>query len=208
MNPTGDEFRDRRLVKRLLARDEAAFREFFDGYFARLYRFALVRLSDDPEAARDVAQAAMSKAIRRLSTYRGEAALFTWLCTICRNELSDHLSRMARDREHIVLTEDFPEIMAAVDSLEAPYSDNPEASFNRLEASRLIQVALDKLPPHYGNALEWKYVYGYSVQEIAAKMNLGIEATHSVLARAKRAFADAYQSLTQSLTAEDEALRS
>jgi RNA polymerase sigma-70 factor (ECF subfamily) len=203
-----DEFQDRRLVKRLLAGEEPAFSEFFDGYFARLYRFALIRLSDDPDAAKDVAHAAMSKALRRLSTYRGEAALFTWLCTICRNEMSDYLSRLSRDREHVVLAEDFPEIRAAVESLEAPPSDDPETSFRRLEVSRMIQVALDRLPPRYGNALEWKYVYGFSVEEIAQRMDLGLEATHSILARAKRAFRDVYQSLTQTLVVEDEAIKS
>lgn len=202
-----DEFQDRRLVKRLLAGEEAAFNEFFEGNFARLYRFALIRLSDDPDAAKDVVHTAMGKAIRRLSTYRGEAALFTWLCTICRNEMSDYLSRLSRDREHVVLAEDFPEIRAAVESLEAPPSDDPEANFRRGEASRLIQVALDSLPPNYGNVLEWKYVYGYSVKEISKEMGLGIEATHSVLARAKKSFRDVYQSLTQALVVEDKAIK-
>jgi DNA-directed RNA polymerase specialized sigma24 family protein len=46
-------------------------------------------------------------------------------------------------------------------------------------------VALDRLPAHYGNALEWKYVYGFSVEEIAAKLGVGLDAAQSV-ARAKR----------------------
>jgi len=198
---------DRRLVKRLLAGDESAFREFFDSYFARLYRFALIRLNDDPESAKEIVHAVLSKALRRLKTYRGEAALLTWLCTICRNEISDHLSKQARDRKHVVLAEDFPEIRAAVESLEAPSSDDPEASFRRLEVARMIQVALDKLPAHYGDALEWKYIYGFSAQEIANRMGIGLEATHSILARAKRAFRDAYHSLTEALLDDSEALQ-
>lgn len=190
---------DRQLVKRLLAHDPRAFNEFFDTYFARLYRFACVRLNDNPEAVKEVAHATLSRAIRKLHTYRGEAALFTWLCTICRNELSEFFKRQARERKHVVLTEDFPEIRAAVESFEAPDSDSPEARFQRLELARLIQVALDRLPAHYGNALEWKYIYGYSVQEIAEKLGLGKEATHSVLARAKRAFHEVYKSLTQQM---------
>ena len=49
-------FQDKQLVKQLLAGDERAFDQFFDENFARLYRFALVRLSDDEDAAREVAQ--------------------------------------------------------------------------------------------------------------------------------------------------------
>jgi RNA polymerase sigma-70 factor (ECF subfamily) len=191
-----DELEDRRLVKRLLAHDREAFNAFFDGYFPRLYRFARTRLGGDPDTPKEIVQVTLTKAIRRLDSYRGEAALFTWLCTICRNEIADHRERVARDRKHIVLTEDAPDIRAAVEAIAAPDSDDPESNFRRLEATRLIQVALDQLPTHYGNALEWKYVYGYSVEEIAAKLGLGLEAAQSLLARAKRGFQEVYATLT------------
>jgi len=187
---------DKRLVKQLLANDEQAFDRFFSDNFARLYRFALTRLPDDPDGTREVVQIALTKAIAKLHTYRGESALFTWLCAITRNEMSDWLARQGRYRQHIVLTEDFPEIQAAVDSFQAPQSDNPEQEYQRAELVRLIQVALDRLPPKYGNVLEWKYIEGYSVNEIAAKLELGNEATQSLLARAKRAFSDVYGSLS------------
>ena len=123
--------------------------------------------------------------------------MFTWLCTICRNELSDYFAKTARDRRHLVLTEDHPEIEAAVDSFRAPPSDDPEREFQRLETARLIQVALDRLPARYGDALEWKYVYGFSAKEVAEKLGVGREAAQSVLARAKRAFYEVYRSLLQ-----------
>lgn len=194
-----DELEDRRLVKRLLAHDREAFNAFFDGYFPRLYRFARTRLGGDPDTTKEIVQVTLTKAIRKLGSYRGEAALFTWLCTICRHEIADHRERVARDRKHLVLTEDAPDIRAAVEAIVAPDSDDPETSFRRLETTRLIQVALDQLPTHYGNALEWKYVYGYSVEEIAAKLGVGFEAAQSLLARAKRAFQEVYATLTSEL---------
>lgn len=194
-----NELNDRRLVKRLLAHDAAAFNEFFAEFFPRLYRFARTRLGEDPDITKEIVHVTLSKAIRKLANYRGEAALFTWLCTICRNEINDHVARVARDRKHLVLTEDLPDVRAAVDALAAPPSDDPEHTFRRLETTRLIQVALDRLPTHYGNALEWKYVYGFSVEEIAAKLGLGLDATQSMLARAKRAFHEVYGALTKDL---------
>ena len=98
-----------------------------------------------------------------------------------------------------MLIEDYPEIQAAVDSLQVPLADNPDHQVQRLELVRMIQVALDRLPPRYGNVLEWKYIEGYSVKEIAARLELGQEATQSLLARAKRAFGDVYGSLTAPL---------
>jgi RNA polymerase sigma-70 factor (ECF subfamily) len=190
---------DKRLVKQLLAGDQRAFDHFFEDNFARLYRFAIARLSDDPEGAREVVQIALTRAVQKMHTYRAEAALFTWLCAICRNEISDWLSKQGRYRDHIVLVEDFPEIQAAVDSFQAPIEDSPERHYQRVEALRLIQVALDRLPAKYGNVLEWKYIEGHSVKEISTRLEIGTEATQSLLARAKRAFADVYSALTEGM---------
>jgi RNA polymerase sigma-70 factor (ECF subfamily) len=187
---------DKRLVKQLLAGDRRAFDSFFDENFARLYRFAMVRLSDDPESARDVVQVTLTLAVRTLASYRAESALFTWLCAICRNEISDHLRRDAKHRDHLMLVEDYPEVQAAVDSFQAPVEDRPERLYQRDQSMRLIQVALDRLPARYGDVLEWKYVQGFSVGEIAGRLQIGPEATQSLLARAKRAFADVYSSMS------------
>jgi RNA polymerase sigma-70 factor (ECF subfamily) len=99
-----------------------------------------------------------------------------------------------------VLIEDHPDVRAAVDSFQAPEEQSPEAQLRRVESLRLIEVALDRLPARYGDVLEWKYVEGRSTMEIAEHLNLGQEATQSLLARAKRAFADVYTSLTSAVT--------
>jgi RNA polymerase sigma-70 factor (ECF subfamily) len=194
---------DKRLAKQLLAGDARAFDQFFDENFARLYRFAMARLSDDPEGAREVVQTVLTRAVQKMHTYRAESAMFTWLCAICRNEISDWLGKQGRYRDHIVLVEDLPEVQAAVDSFQAPVADSPERHYQRVEALRLIQVALDRLPPKYGDVLEWKYVEGHSVREIAARLDIGTEATQSLLARAKRAFADVYSTMIDALGTQD-----
>src|SRR6185503_2138490 len=70
---------DRSLVRRMLSGDERAFEQFFEANFGGLYRFALLRMGNDGEAAEEVAQAALCAAMAKLESYRGEAALFTWL---------------------------------------------------------------------------------------------------------------------------------
>lgn len=190
---------DKNLVKQLLAGDDRAFDRFFDENFARLYRFALARLPDDPDAAREVAQITLTRAIRKLATYRGESALFTWLCAICRNQTSEWLRTRCRREQHVVLTEDHPEVQAAVDSYRVPDDELPEAQYQRAEALRLIQVALDRLPAKYGDVLEWKYVEGWSLKEIGARLDLGHEATQSLLARARRAFGEVYATLADGM---------
>lgn len=68
---------DMKRVGRLLSQEQAAFREFFDDCFPRQWRFVLRRIDDDQKAARDIVQAALTRGVRRLKTYRGEASLFT-----------------------------------------------------------------------------------------------------------------------------------
>ncbi len=187
---------DRQLARRVLAGDEAAFQTFFDDNYGRLYRFALGRLGGDESAAEDVVQHCFSKALQKLASYKAESQLHTWLCAICRNDIADWYRKQGRYEQRIVLAEDLPGLRAAMDSFRASEDDEPARQFQRLEASRLIQVALDRLPPRYGNALEWKYVEGYSSREVAERLEIGYEAAQSLLARAKRAFAEAYSELS------------
>jgi RNA polymerase sigma-70 factor, ECF subfamily len=187
---------DKRLVALLLAGDERAFRQFFSDHYARLYRFALARMGRDMAAAEDAAQAALSRGLQNLANYRGEAQLFTWLCAICRAEIAQWARKRGRREAHVVLLEDHPDLRAAVDSLVSAGA-NPEAELEREQRARYIQVTLDRLPPRYGDALEWKYIEGFSAQEIAARLNIGLEAANSLLARAKRAFKETYAAMLE-----------
>lgn len=186
---------DLRLVRRVRAGDEHAFRQLFDEHYDRLFRFALLRLGQDEDVVEDIVQQSLTKAIQALDTYRGEANLQTWLCTICRNAITDWQRKQGLYEKNIVRAEDHPGIRGAVESFRAPDSDDPLLVSQKLELTRLIQVALDRLPKNYGDALEWKYVEGQSVKEIAERLQIGREAVQSLLARAKRAFAEVYGSL-------------
>ena len=86
---------DSQLVREMLAGEERAFNAFFETYFPRIYRFALPRLGRNEDTAKDVVQATLIKAMRKLGDYRGDAALFTWLCQICRREIADHVDEFA-----------------------------------------------------------------------------------------------------------------
>lgn len=184
---------DRRLIERLLKGEDAAFNEFFAQYFSRLFRFAVTRLPDE-EAARDVVQETLCRALRNLRSFRGEAALFTWLCQICRSQLSEYFERHARYAKRFVPVEDDPAIQAVLDSIAAPAADPAELS-HRNEILRLVQVVLDRLPPRYGNALEWKYVEGVAVEVIAGRLGVGHAAAQSLLQRARLAFREMFEEL-------------
>src|SRR5262245_25989452 len=119
---------DRELVGRMLSGDERAFAEFFDGYFPALFRFALARMDRDEDGAEEVVQATLSAAVSKLATYRGEAALFTWLCTFCRHEISAHYRHARRARAAFDRIEDDPEVAATLDSLADAAGGDPETA--------------------------------------------------------------------------------
>lgn len=56
---------------------------------------------------------------------------------------------------------------------------------------RLVEATLDSLPGHYGEILEWKYLDGLTVAEIAGRLGLGVKAAESLLTRAREAFREA-----------------
>jgi RNA polymerase sigma-70 factor (ECF subfamily) len=179
---------DRAVARRILAGDEAAFRELFDRFFPRLYRFALARLDRDQETARDVVQQTFCNAIERLESYRGEAALYTWFCQICRNVITDHYRRRQSGSQREVLLEDQPNVRAILEALAASAEDEPDTGVWRQQIHRVVEATLDALPGHYGEVLEWKYLDGQSVIEIARRLELGPKAAESMLTRAREAF--------------------
>lgn len=183
-------------ARALLAGDKQAFDAFFGEYFPRLYRFALTRV-DEQEVAEDVAQAAMMNAVKGLEGYRGDASMFSWLCTICRNEINAYYRRQQRSVP--VVAQDDDSIRPILESLEAAAEDDPDAKYQRREFVQLIQEVLDFLPQNYGHSLEWKYIEGLSVSEIATRLELSELAAQSLLARARGAFRDAILQLAPQL---------
>jgi RNA polymerase sigma-70 factor (ECF subfamily) len=187
---------DRLLVRRMLAGEQEAFEEFFNIYFSGLYRFVMARVGRDATAAEEIVQGALCKAVGKLHIYRGEAALFTWLCTFCRHEISKYLKQQNRQLFQPKFIQDTPEIQAALESLLSATEQRPDEVALRTEVSRLVQMVLDGLPARYADVLEWKYIEDLSVKEIAQRLNLGFKAAESLLTRAREAFKDAFVTFT------------
>jgi len=178
------------LAGRLRSGDEPAFEEFFAEYFPRVYRFARARLGGDDGAAEEVAQTTLIKALAKVGTYRGEAALFTWLCSFCRHEIAAWFARSGRTAPSIA--DDTAEARAELDAIAALSRDDPERQYERRELASRVHVALDHLPGNYRQALVWKYIEGVPVDEIGHRLGVGYKAAESLLTRARQAFRDGF----------------
>jgi len=186
---------DRKLAARLIKGDSQSFDVFFNSYFPRIYRFALVRLNHDHSLAEDTAQIVLCQAISKMSTYRGEAPLFSWLCTFARFEISKQRRARGYTQGNATLTEDDPAVRSALESLLSETSRDPDVAAYRAELSQLVKVTLDYLPSLYADSLECKYVHGFSVRDIARRIGKSEKATESILTRARVAFRDCFESL-------------
>lgn len=159
---------------------EDAFEVFAGSYIPGLYRFARRRLHDDSELTKDVVQSTVCRVIENLDGWRAEAPFFAWLCACCANEIAAHYRRRGRRPREVELVDD------AADG-------DPTA---RLEAAEVVHLALDRIPPAYARAVEWRYVEGLEVAEIARRLGASYKAAESLLSRARAAFREAYAQLS------------
>jgi RNA polymerase sigma-70 factor (ECF subfamily) len=117
------------------------------------------------DAAEDVVQSTLVAAVRALHSWRGEAALFTWLCTLCRHEISAFVRRANRG----------PEVRAIDDDpdLRAQLNRSPPTSTDRIAASSATswRCSCSSRSIFYRTATATarvEYVDGLTVAEIAA----------------------------------------
>jgi RNA polymerase sigma-70 factor (ECF subfamily) len=188
---SGPQEEERQLVDRMRAGDESAFEVFAEQYIPGLYRFAGRRLDPNRELTRDIVQSTVCNVIENLDSYRAEAPLFTWLCACCRNEIAAHFRRLGRRPREVELEES-----AALTG--GPEERGPEERLLRVEEAELVHVALDRLPPSYARAVQWRYLEGLAVPEIARRLASSYKATESLLSRARKAFREIYEHLTES----------
>jgi RNA polymerase sigma-70 factor (ECF subfamily) len=73
--------------------------------------------------------------------------------------------------------------------------DRSERDLERRDVARLVQITLDALPGRYGDVLEWKYIQGLAVAEIAVRLESTPKAVESMLTRARAAFREGFSAL-------------
>ena len=108
-------------------------------------------------------------------------------------ERDQRAARASRRTAEVSLVEDHPATRMALDAAASMASiADPECEAGRRELSQLVQVTLDHLPGRYGHVLEWRYIQGLSVDEIAHRLGVGYKAAESLLSRARQSFRDAF----------------
>ena len=180
--------RDTELVKRALARDEAAVRDIIRANNRRLYRLARGILRNDGEAE-DVVQETYVRAFTRLADFRGESSLSTWLSRIAMNEA---LGRLRRERPGVEISS-LPQGTLEAQIIQFPLvsaADDPEKSMAQREIQHVVEGAIDELPEPFRLVFMTRVVEGMNVEETADILDLKPETVKTRLHRARAMLRD------------------
>jgi RNA polymerase sigma-70 factor, ECF subfamily len=161
--PTSDERSDRDLLQAHVDGDAAAFGELFARHRDRLWAVAL-RTMGNPEDAADGLQDGMIAAFRRAGSFRGDAAVTTWLHRVVVNACLDRL-RAAKIRRFESMPDDVEDRGTVVAT--AVHDDQPESVAEDAEQRRRVLDALATLPAEQRAALVLVDMERYPVAEVA-----------------------------------------
>ena len=184
---------DRALLAAHVAGDPEAFGVLFARHRDRLWAVAL-RTSGNPEDAADALQDALVAAFRRAESYRGDAAVTTWLHRVVVNaSLDRHRRQAVRRTEALPHTErvaDVPDPGPGTGVLRPRDDGDPEAMAERSEQQRAVHAALAALPPEQRAALVLVDMQGWGVGEAAEVLGVAPGTVKSRCSRGRRRLAE------------------
>jgi RNA polymerase sigma-70 factor (ECF subfamily) len=174
---------DIELVRRALAREEAAVRAIIQANNRRLYRLARGILRNDSEAE-DVVQETYLRAFTHLESFRGDSSLATWLARIAMNEA---LGRLRRQRPSVDVNDLAPGVLEAqiIQFPLAAASEDPEKSMAQREIQHVVEHAIDELPEIFRIVFITRVIEGMNVEETAELLALKPETVKTRLHRAR-----------------------
>lgn len=177
---------DADLLRGARAGDAEAWRTLYGRYLPAAWRQACA-LSRDAHAAEDITSEAMLALLRNLDRLEGDAAAISgWVRSVVRCKAADHYRRAFRAGNHVTLDEHgLPEI---------GLNGAPGAALEAEESRQQIQRALEQLPERQRIVLEWKYLDGLRVHDMAVRLGETERAVETVLYRARREFRRLYAS--------------
>ena len=176
--------------------DRAAIARFYDAHVDGLYAFVFYRVGRDTSLAEEVVQETFTLALVRQSAYDpARVSVCSWLTVLSRNVIRDHL-RAHRRADDLQAT--WERIDATLAQTFAAMAERPLPGevLERAETRDLVHMAIANLPEQYRTALTRKYVDGESLETLAGELGISIDATKSLLARARRAFRDTFATLS------------
>jgi RNA polymerase sigma-70 factor (ECF subfamily) len=154
-----------------------AFERLVERYSVKIFHLAYSMIGNETQAE-DLAQEVLLRIWKGLPGYHGGASLSTWIYTIARNTCLTELKRRAR---HPTVSLDEPAFAAAIDSVPALQSSDPESG---LETD--VRQMLGQLPEKYRQVITLFYLEQKSYERVAALLGVPLGTVKTFLYRAKK----------------------
>ncbi len=165
------------LLARCALRDQSALRLLYEEVAAKLNGIAF-RITRAQDIAEDVLQISFTQIWNDAERYRPDLARpLTWMTSIVRHRALD---RLKADRRRSNVIDDNVELEA--DEL-ASGDRGPMEHFALSESQGDLRSCLERLSERQQQAVMLAYYYGYSREEIAAKLNSAVGTVKSWLHR-------------------------
>ncbi|RLC76913.1 MAG: RNA polymerase subunit sigma-24 [Chloroflexi bacterium] len=171
---------ERKLVERARKGDLDAFNELVIRYQKTAYNVAY-RILGDAEAAADAVQDAFLKAFKNIRRFRG-GSFKSWMFRIVTNTCYDVL-RARKRRPSSSL--DGMEVELNHTPLGDSGVESPEEYAIRQELNRLIQEAINSLPPEQRVIIVLSDIEGFDYREISETLGIPLGTVKSRLSRAR-----------------------
>ncbi len=187
MSLPADERSDADLLSAHVHGDADAFGVLFTRHRDRLWAVAL-RTMGNPEDAGDGLQDGLIAAYRRAGSFRGEAAVTTWLHRVVVNACLDRI-RAAKVRRTDVLPDDLDDRRDR-GSLATSVPEDPADAVVDEDRRRQVLAALATLPAEQRAALVLVDMEGYPVAEVAEMLDCAVGTIKSRCSRGRAKLAE------------------
>lgn len=165
------------LVAKAARGDVAAFEQLYRRSSGRVYALCL-RMSGDPQRARELAHDAFVRAWERLASFRGEAGFDTWMHRLTVNVVLGARRSDRRREQRVALADDEPG---------DPIDTAPARPVRDVHSALDLERAIASLQPAPREVFVLHDVEGYGHEEIARRMGLPSGTVRSMLHRARKA---------------------
>ena len=159
------------LVEAVLSGDKRAQRAFYDDHVEQVYALSF-RMTGDAPTARECTQVTFIRLFDRLHSFRGDAALSTWVHAVAVSVVLQWRRDTARRRQREV----------AVDSYEE-FEDSRDYRGSAIDEA--VCRAIDSLATAYQTVVVMHDIEGYTHEEIGAALGIAAGTSKVRLSRAR-----------------------
>lgn len=174
---------DRELVSQILKGNERSLRFFYTHYQPRIATYIKNKVAQK-EDAEEIMQDVLLATLEALRDFAFKSSLFTFICSIANHKVIDYYRKKKIKQ---IFFSQIPEAQTFLATLLGP-----EHTLDENLLKEKIKYTFAKITPKYRAILKLKYIYGYSVCEIAQKLSISFKSAESQLFRARKSFVAAY----------------